>query len=195
MWFFNQLQLGHVVTITLTLFAVIDTLGNIPVIISLRRKIGHIQSGKATIIAGILMIAFLFLGEEILKLIGIDVLSFSLAGAIVIFIIGLEMVLGVEFFQTGQSPESGSIVPIAFPLLAGSGSLTTIISLRAAYSHPNIIVGILINMVIIYIVLKSTNWIEQKLGSSGIEIIRRVFGIILLSIAIKLAKDSLVNWI
>jgi len=191
----QTLNVGDVVTITLTLFAVIDMLGNIPVIISLRRKIGHIQSVKATITAGILMIAFLFLGEKILSLIGIDVLSFSLAGAIVIFIIGLEMVLGVEFFQSGQSSASGSIVPIAFPLLAGSGSLTTIISLRAAYTHPNIILGILINMIIIYVVLKSTNWIEHKLGTSGIEIIRRVFGIILLSISIKLAKDSLMNWV
>ncbi len=191
----ETLRLGDVVTITLTLFAVIDMLGNLPVIISLRKKIGHIQSGKATITAGVLMIAFLFLGEKILNLIGIDVLSFSLAGAIVIFIIGLEMVLGVEFFKSGDNPTSGSIVPIAFPLLAGSGSLTTIISLRAAYTHPNIILGILINMLIIYIVLKTTNWIEKKLGSSGIEIIRRVFGIILLSIAIKLAKDSLINWI
>jgi len=195
MSFWQMLNLGDTVTITLTLFAVIDMLGNIPVIISLRRKIGHIQSAKATFTAGILMIAFLFLGEKILNLIGIDVLSFSLAGAIVIFIIGLEMVLGVEFFQSGQSSASGSIVPIAFPLIAGSGSLTTIISLRAAYTHPNIILGILINMVIIYIVLKTTNWIEKKLGTSGIEIIRRVFGIILLSIAIKLAKDSLINWV
>jgi multiple antibiotic resistance protein len=189
-----MVQLGNLVTITLTLFAVIDMLGNIPVIISLRRKLGSIQSTKATLTAGVLMLTFLFVGERLLNLIGIDVLSFSLAGAIVLFLIGLEMVLGVEFFRSTQSSTSGSIVPIAFPLIAGSGSLTTIISLRAAYTTLEIFLGILINIVIIYVVLKTTNWIEQKLGTNGIEILRRVFGIILLSIAIKLAKDSILNW-
>lgn len=189
-----MVEVGNLVTITLTLFAVIDMLGNIPVIISLRRKLGSIQSTKATITAGILMLVFLFVGERLLNLIGIDVLSFSLAGAIVLFLIGLEMVLGVEFFRSTQSSTSGSIVPIAFPLIAGSGSLTTIISLRAAYTTLEIFLGIVINIVVIYIVLKTTNWIEQKLGTNGIEILRRVFGIILLSIAIKLAKDSLLNW-
>jgi multiple antibiotic resistance protein len=189
-----MVQLGNLVTITLTLFAVIDMLGNIPVIISLRRKLGSIQSTKATLTAGVLMLTFLFVGERLLNLIGIDVLSFSLAGAIVLFLIGLEMVLGVEFFRSTQSSTSGSIVPIAFPLIAGSGSLTTIISLRAAYTTLEIFLGILINIVIIYVVLKTTNWIERKLGTNGIEILRRVFGIILLSIAIKLAKDSILNW-
>lgn len=189
-----MVQIGNLVTITLTLFAVIDMLGNIPVIISLRRKLGSIQSTKATLTAGVLMLTFLFVGERLLNLIGIDVLSFSLAGAIVLFLIGLEMVLGVEFFRSTQSSTSGSIVPIAFPLIAGSGSLTTIISLRAAYTTLEIFLGILINIIIIYVVLKTTNWIEQKLGTNGIEILRRVFGIILLSIAIKLAKDSLLNW-
>ena len=189
-----MVQLGNLVTITLTLFAVIDMLGNIPVIISLRRKLGSIQSTKATLTAGVLMLTFLFVGERLLNLIGIDVLSFSLAGAIVLFLIGLEMVLGVEFFRSTQSSTSGSIVPIAFPLIAGSGSLTTIISLRAAYTTLEIFMGILINIVIIYVVLKTTNWIERKLGTNGIEILRRVFGIILLSIAIKLAKDSILNW-
>ena len=189
-----MVQLGNLVTITLTLFAVIDMLGNIPVIISLRRKLGSIQSTKATLTAGVLMLTFLFVGERLLNLIGIDVLSFSLAGAIVLFLIGLEMVLGVEFFRSTQSSTSGSIVPIAFPLIAGSGSLTTIISLRAAYTTLEIFLGILINIVIIYVVLKTTTWIERKLGTNGIEILRRVFGIILLSIAIKLAKDSILNW-
>ncbi len=189
-----MVEIGNLVTITLTLFAVIDMLGNVPVIISLRRKLGSIQSLKATLTAGALMLVFLFVGERLLNLIGIDVLSFSLAGAIVLFLIGLEMVLGVEFFRSAQSSSSGSIVPIAFPLIAGSGSLTTIISLRAAYTTLEIFLGILINIVIIYIVLKTTNWIEDKLGTNGIEILRRVFGIILLSIAIKLAKDSLLNW-
>ena len=189
-----MVQLGNLVTITLTLFAVIDMLGNIPVIISLRRKLGSIQSTKATLTAGVLMLTFLFVGERLLNLIGIDVLSFSLAGAIVLFLIGLEMVLGVAFFRSTQSSTSGSIVPIAFPLIAGSGSLTTIISLRAAYTTLEIFLGILINIVIIYVVLKTTNWIERKLGTNGIEILRRVFGIILLSIAIKLAKDSILNW-
>lgn len=189
-----NLNIGDILTITLTLLAVIDIFGNIPVIVSLRKKVGHIQSVKATVTAGILMIGFLYVGEQILNLIGIDVLSFSLAGAIVIFIIGLEMVLGADFFKSGYSSTSTSIVPIAFPLIAGSGSLTTIISLRAAYDSWSILIGILINLVLIFIVLKSTGWIERMLGTNGIEVLRRVFGIILLSIAIKLAKDSLANW-
>lgn len=188
-------QLGDILTVTLTLFAVIDMLGNIPVIVSLRKKVGHIQSGKATITAGLLMISFLFLGERILSLIGIDVLSFSLAGAIVIFIIGLEMVLGADFFKSEYSSTSTSIVPVAFPLIAGAGSLTTLLSLRAAYSIYTLLIGIVINLIIIFIVLKTTGWLEKKLGTNGIEILRRVFGIILLSIAIKLAKDSIANWV
>jgi multiple antibiotic resistance protein len=188
-------RFSDVLTITLTLFAVIDMLGNVPVIVSLRKKTGHIDSTKATLVSGILMVAFLFLGEEILKLIGIDVLSFSLAGAVVIFIIGLEMVLGAEFFRSSYHPSSTSIVPIAFPLIAGAGSLTTILSLRAAYDPLSILLGILINLVIIFSVLKSTGWLSQKLGANGIEVLRRVFGIVLLSIAIKLAKDSLSAWV
>ncbi len=188
-------QIGDILTVTLTLFAVIDMLGNIPVIVSLRKKVGHIQSGKATITAGLLMISFLFLGERILSLIGIDVLSFSLAGAIVIFIIGLEMVLGADFFKSEYSSTSTSIVPVAFPLIAGAGSLTTLLSLRAAYSIYTLLIGIVINLIIIFIVLKTTGWLEKKLGTNGIEILRRVFGIILLSIAIKLAKDSIANWV
>jgi len=188
-------QIGDILTVTLTLFAVIDMLGNIPVIVSLRKKVGRIQSGKATITAGLLMISFLFLGERILSLIGIDVLSFSLAGAIVIFIIGLEMVLGADFFKSEYSSTSTSIVPVAFPLIAGAGSLTTLLSLRAAYSIYTLLIGIVINLIIIFIVLKTTGWLEKKLGTNGIEILRRVFGIILLSIAIKLAKDSIANWV
>jgi len=188
-------DIKEILTLTLTLFAVIDILGSIPVILSLREKLGHIQSEKASIAAAILMVAFLFIGEILLGLIGLDVYSFALAGSVVIFILGLEMVLGVEFFKGTSNPSTGSIVPIAFPLVAGAGTLTSIISLKAAYSNANLLVAILLNVIIVYIVLKSTKYIERKIGSGGIEILRRVFGVILLAIAIKLAKNNISSWL
>ena len=149
---------------------------------------GHIQSGKATLVAGVIMILFLFVGERILNLIGIDVASFALAGAFVIFLLALEMILNIELFKSDDDDTSGSIVPIAFPLIAGSGTLTTIISLRSTYSINDIVVGIAVNLLFVYIVLKSTGKIERLLGKGGINVLRRVFGIILLAIAIKLTK-------
>ena len=172
------------------LFAVIDIIGSIPIIISLRRKVGKIESEKATIVASCLMIAFLFIGEEILNLIGIDVNSFAVAGSIVIFFFFFFMILGISLFQDDQ-PETTSIVPIAFPLIAGAGTLTTLLSLRAEYQLLNIIVAIIINSLFVYIVLKSSNRIENILGKNGIAVIRKVFGIILLSIAVKLFSTNI----
>jgi multiple antibiotic resistance protein len=184
-------SLKEIASVTLTLFAVIDILGSIPIIIDLRKREGKIESGKATFISGILMIAFLFLGDGILKLFGIDFQSFAMAGAIIIFLIGLEMILGKNFFHTDPEVKSGSIVPLAFPLIVGAGTMTTLLSLRAAYSLPNVFVGIVLNLIIVYVVLKSSAWLERKLGKAGADILRKVFGVILLAIAIKLFKTNL----
>lgn len=180
----------EIITISLVLFSVIDILGSVPIVLDLRRKLGHVQSEKATLVSAAIMIAFLFLGESILKLLGLDVSSFAVAGAIVMFLIGLEMVLGSQIFKPDSgTPATASIVPIAFPLVAGAGTMTAIISLRAEYSIANVAVGILVNLVFVYIVLKSCNWLERKIGQAGFNVLRKVFGIILLSIAIKLFKN------
>ncbi|WP_329807219.1 MarC family protein [Flavobacterium facile] len=175
----------EVFTISMILFAVIDILGSIPIIVDLRSKIGHIQSEKATIVSAIIMIAFLFVGEEILKLIGIDANSFAVAGSFVLFFLALEMILGVRLYKE-DNPTTASIVPIAFPLIAGAGTMTTLLSLRAAYDKINIIIAILINVILVYGVLKSSGKIEKLLGVNGLGIIRKVFGVILLAISIKL---------
>jgi multiple antibiotic resistance protein len=172
-------------TISMILFAVIDIVGSIPIIVDLRSKIGHIQSEKATIVAAVIMIAFLFVGEEILKLIGIDANSFAVAGSFVLFFLALEMILGIRLYKE-DNPSTASIVPIAFPLIAGAGTMTTILSLRAAYDKINIIIAIIINVVVVYGVLKSSGKIEKLLGANGLGVIRKIFGVVLLAIAVKL---------
>lgn len=175
----------EVFTAGMILFAVIDIVGNIPLIISLREKVGHIQSEKASIVSAIIMIAFLFVGEEILKLIGIDINSFAVAGSFVIFFLAIEMILGISLYKDDE-PETASIVPLAFPMIAGAGTMTSLLSLRAEYHVINIIIAIVINILIVYIILKSSKRIERILGRTGISIIRKVFGVILLAIAVKL---------
>ena len=171
----------------MVLFAVIDVVGNIPIIISLRQKSGHIQSEKASIIAGIIMILFLFLGDRILSLIGIDVNSFAVAGSLILFFIALEMILGITLYKEDESAlANSSVFPLAFPLIAGPGSLTTLLSLEAEFKTENIIVAIIINVIFIYIVLKTSSKIERLIGPNGIGIIRKVFGVILLAISVKL---------
>lgn len=177
----------ELITVSFTLFAVIDILGSIPVLISLKDKMGgQIRTALATVVSAILMILFLFLGQQFLNILGLDVQSFAVAGSIVIFIIGLEMILGIEFFKPEKDPKSGSVVPIAFPLIAGSGTLTTVMSLKANYHDINIFLGIIINCVIIFIVLKSLKWIEKALGPNGLLVVRKFFGVILLAIAVKI---------
>jgi multiple antibiotic resistance protein len=183
---FNYKQ---ILSVTMILFAIIDILGSIPVVISLRNKVGHIQSEKASIVALLLMIFFLFIGEEMLKIIGLDISSFAIAGSVVIFIIAMEMILGINLFKE-EAPESASIVPLAFPLIAGSGTLTTLLSLKSEYATQNIIVGIILNMIFVYIVLKNTLFLEKILGKTGLNIMRKAFGIILLAIAIKLFRNN-----
>lgn len=185
-----NLNFKEIATASMILFAVIDILGSVPIIIGLRKKVGHIQSGKATLVAGGIMIAFLFVGEEILNLIGIDVNSFAVAGALVIFFLAIEMVLGITIYKDDE-PESASIVPIAFPLIAGAGTMTSILSLRAEYYVENIIVAILVNVIFVYIVLKSSKKIETVLGKSGLSVIRKVFGVILLAISVKLFATNI----
>ena len=188
-------NLKEIFSVSLILFSIIDIVGSVPVIIDLRKKAGHIQSGKATIVAGIIMIAFLFLGESILKLFGLDVQSFAVAGAIIIFLIGMEMILGIELFKADVGAAgSHSIVPLAFPLIAGAGTMTTLVSLRSEYALNNILVGIIINLAFVFLVLKTSGWLERKLGVAGFNIIRKVFGIILLAIAVKIIKSSLESW-
>jgi multiple antibiotic resistance protein len=184
-WTIDQL-----VTVTFTLFAVIDVVGSAPLLITLKEKMGGIKELRVTLIAGALMILFLFIGEKFLSVLGVDVRSFAVAGSIVIFILGLEMILGVEFFKGDPDPKAGTLVPLAFPLIAGSGTLTTIISLRAEYEESLIFTAILINLVIIYVVLKSLNYIERLLGPAGLTVVRKFFGVILLAIAVKIFASN-----
>ena len=192
---FSAFTSREAATATFTLFAVIDVLGTIPVLISLKEKMGGtIRSLQATIASGALMILFLFLGKEFLGLLGLDIKSFAVAGSIVIFILALEMILGVEFFKADTNPKTGSVVPIAFPLIAGSGTLTTIMSLKANFEDINIFIGILINCVVIYLVLASLKWMERALGPSGLAVIRKFFGVILLAIAVKIFGSNIVKF-
>lgn len=172
-------------TCFMVLFAVIDILGSVPIIVSLRKQFGHIDSEKAAIVSGLLMIVFLFVGDKLLKFIGIDVNSFAIAGAFVIFVIALEMILGIEIHKV-ENVKAASIVPIAFPLVAGAGTLTTTLSLRAEYHVINIIIGIVLNTILVYAVLKSATFLEEKIGDATLMIFKKVFGIVLLAISIKL---------
>jgi len=180
------INFNDLLTVTFTLFAVIDVVGSIPLLISLKEKMGGIHEVRATLISGALMILFLFLGEGFLRVLGLDVRSFAVGGSIVIFILGLEMVLGVEFFKSDSDPKSGTVVPIAFPLIAGSGTLTTVISLRANYKELLVLIAILINLIIVFLVLKSLNYIARLLGPGGLLAVRKFFGVVLLAIAVKI---------
>jgi multiple antibiotic resistance protein len=180
------INIKELVTVSFTLFAVIDIIGSVPVLISLKSKMGGIREVRATLISGVLMILFLFTGEPLLNLLGLDVRSFAVGGSIVIFIIGLEMVLGVEFFKSEKDVRAATVVPIAFPLIAGSGTLTTIISLKANYDQSVVLLAIVVNLVFVFIVLKSLRFIERILGPAGLIAVRKFFGVVLLAIAVKI---------
>lgn len=187
-----QFNFKDIFTAFMVLFAVIDIIGNTPIVIDLRKKAGHIQSGKASIIAGIILIFFLFLGKSILNLIGIDVNSFAVAGSFILFFIALEMILGITLYKQDETaPLNTAVFPLAFPLIAGPGSLTTLLSLRAEFKIENIIVAVLMNVLIIYVVLKTSGRIERILGVNGINIIRKIFGVILLAISVKLFAHNI----
>ena len=187
-----DLNFKDIFTAFMILFAVIDIVGNIPIIIDLRKKVGHIQSEKASLIAGIIMIFFLFIGENILSLIGIDVNSFAVAGSFVLFFIALEMILGITLYKDEDNTTmTASVFPLAFPLIAGPGSLTTILSIKSEFSTPDIIIAIIVNVIVIYLVLKTSGKIEKIIGKNGIQIIRKVFGVVLLAIAVKLFMSNI----
>ena len=180
-----EISWKEIVTVGMVLFAVIDIVGSIPIIVNLRAKHGHIESEKASIVAGLIMIVFLFIGEEFLALIGIDVNSFAVAGSFVLFFLALEMILGIHLYRDEEA-SSASIVPLAFPLIAGAGSMTTLLSLRSEFQTINIIIAIILNILLVYLVLKSSPKIEKMLGKNGLGVIRKAFGVILLAIAVKL---------
>lgn len=186
-------SIKEIFTAFMVLFAVIDIIGNIPIIIDLRKKVGHIQSEKASIIAGIIMVVFLFVGQRLLGFLGVDVHSFAVAGAFILFFIALEMILGITLYKEDDEEEAlnASVFPIAFPLIAGPGSLTTLLSLRAEYSWENILIAILLNVLVIFIVLKTSRRIERFIGPNGIKIIRKIFGVILLAISVKLFATNI----
>ena len=184
-------ELDKFITVTFTLFAVIDIIGSIPILIGLREKMGSIRAAQATLVSGVFMIVFLFAGKQFLSILGLDVHSFAVGGSIVIFLIGLEMVLGKEIFHSDTNAKSGTVVPIAFPIIAGSGTLTTIMSLKANYEEWYILSSIVINLIVVYIVLKSLTWIERVLGEAGLIAIRKFFGVILLAIAVKIFSTNI----
>ncbi len=182
-----SLDFNQLLTVTFTLFAVIDIVGSIPILITLKQKMGEIREARATMVSGALMIGFMFVGEGFLKILGLDKEAFAVGGSIVIFILGLEMVLGMEFFKSEKDVKAATVVPIAFPLIAGSGTLTTIMSLRGAqYNEFTLLVAILINLIIIYLVLHSLGRIAKILGPAGLLAVRKFFGVILLAIAVKI---------
>ncbi|WP_445733753.1 MarC family protein [Mariniflexile sp.] len=187
-----HLNFKEIFTAFMVLFAVVDIIGNIPIIIDLRKKVGHINSRKASIISGIIMISFLFLGNSILNLIGIDVNSFAVAGSFILFFIALEMILGITLYKHEEhTADTASVFPLAFPLIAGPGSLTTLLSLRAEFETKSIIIAIILNVIVIFIVLKTSKTIERFLGPNGISIVRKVFGVVLLAIAVKLFAHNI----
>ncbi len=179
------IDLKEITTVSMVLFAVIDIVGTIPILVDLKAKHGHIESEKASIVAGVIMLTFLFIGEDFLGLIGIDVHSFAVAGSFVLFCLALEMILGIQIYRDQESG-SASIVPIAFPLIAGAGTMTTLLSLKAQYSTENIVIAIILNIILVYFVLKSSSKIEKILGKNGLGVVRKAFGIVLLAIAVKL---------
>jgi membrane protein, MarC family len=184
-------DLKEIFSVSLILFSVIDIIGSVPFIILIKQREGRIHAEKATIISAALMVGFLYLGQSILNLFGLDVASFAVAGAIVIFIVAMEMILGITLIKDDPDAKgSGSIVPLAFPLIAGAGTLTTILSLRAVYQESNVLAGILLNLILVYVVLRSSSWLERVVGKSGFAVLRRVFGVILLAIAVKIFKSN-----
>lgn len=187
-----ELSVDQILQSTMVLFAVIDIVGSIPVLMDIKGKAGDIHPGRATIVSLGIMLAFLFIGERIITFLGVDINSFAVAGSFILFFMSLEMILGVELFkQDASSMKTATIVPVAFPIIAGAGSMTSILSLRAEFDQLNIMLAILVNMALVFIVLKNLGRLERILGEGGIAVLRKVFGIILLSIAVKLFTSNL----
>ncbi|PQL93385.1 MarC family protein [Apibacter adventoris] len=187
-------SIQEIISCFMVLFAIIDIIGSIPIIVTIKNKVGYIQARKTSLVACVILISFLFIGEKLLKIIGIDVPSFAVAGAFVLFVIALEMILGIEINKMDE-PKSASIVPLAFPLIAGAGSLTTVLALKAEYHTENIILAIILNMIVVYLVLKNCGRLEQILGQGFISVMKKVFGVILLAISIKLFTTNITSLI
>ena len=185
------MDLKAIGSVTLILFSVIDILGAIPIILDLKRKSGGLEPMKSTLAAGAIMLAFLYLGEKVLNLFGVDIQSFALAGALVMFIMGLEMILGRNFFkESGKGSSAGTIVPLAFPIIAGAGTMTTLVSLRSQYEYDSILIGIFLNLILVYIVLRSAKWLDERIGDTGLRVMGKVFGIVLIAISIKIVTHQ-----
>jgi multiple antibiotic resistance protein len=180
-----KFSLVEIAAAFMVLFAIIDIPGSIPIIIDIKAKSGVVKPARVSIASFMIFLAFLFIGSPLLGIFGIDVSSFAIAGSFIIFLIAMEMILGIELFQHSHTG-SGSIFPIAFPLIAGAGSITTILSLKAEYQTINILIALVLNMIIVYYVLRLTTFFERILGAGGLQILKKVFGVILLSIAIRL---------
>ena len=185
-----ELNFKEIITVSMILFAVIDIIGSIPVIIEIRQKTGSIHPEKATLVSMLIMMMFLFLGENILKFLGLDISSFAIAGSFILFFLAIEMILGIRLYKD-ELPATASIVPIAFPLIAGAGTMTTLLSLRAQYDNLTIIIGVVLNLILVYLCLKNLRFLENLLGPVGIGVARKVFGFILLAIAVKLFRSNL----
>ena len=185
----DSINLRDIITVSTILFAVIDIIGSIPVLLQVKQRVGQIKTVQATVVSLLIMVGFLFLGESILNLIGVDVNSFAIAGSLVIFFLALEMILGIRLYRD-EIPETASIVPVAFPLIAGTGTMTTLLSLRAAYPFITIVIGIALNLMLVYLVLRNLYRLEKWLGPAGISVLRKVFGIILMAIAVKLFRTN-----
>ncbi|MGM9820094.1 MAG: MarC family protein [Candidatus Onthomorpha sp.] len=185
------LNLKEIVTAFMVLFAIIDITGSVPVILELKERNGKVEAGKAALISFAMLVVFLFMGEAVLRFFNVDIPSFAIAGAIVLIAVAIEMTFNVTLFKSDASQESGTIVPLVFPLIAGAGSLTTCLSLRAECSAINIIIAIALNMAVVYFVIKKVNWVEKLLGKGGIYILRKMFGVILLAMSVKLIVTNL----
>lgn len=187
------INIMNVFSVFMVLFAVIDIVGSIPIIIDMKNRGNQINAFKITLISFLILALFLFVGEALLGIFGVDIASFAIAGSFILFFLALEMVLNIEIFKGGDNSENSSIVPLAFPIIAGAGSITTLLSLRAVYSEIEIMIALFLNMVVVFVVLKLTKYIEKAIGKSGIAILRKIFGIILLAIAIKLFSKNFPN--
>ncbi|MPM41877.1 hypothetical protein SDC9_88537 [bioreactor metagenome] len=190
---FSAINIREIASAFVVLFAVIDIAGSVPIILGIKKNNQTIDSLKATFLSIIILISFLFIGEALLSLFGVDISSFAVAGSIVIFVLAIEMIFGIEVFKNDGPTKSATLVPITFPLIAGAGSLTTLLSLRAEYDVVNIIIAILLNMVIVYIVLRKVNIVEKIFGEGGVYVLRKFFGIILLAIAVKLFASNIAS--
>ena len=189
----SRLDIQQILSAFIVLFAVIDVLGSTPIFLSLKQQGRPVNAWKATLISLALMLAFFFAGDAMLRLFNVDIESFAVAGSLIIFLMSLEMILDVEIFKNQGPIKEATLVPVVFPLIAGAGSFTTLLSLRAEYAQVNIIIGLLLNMVFVYIVLKATDRVEKVISKAAIYLLRKFFGIILLAISVRLFTANLSN--